>query len=470
MPTTNGNKPLLDLMRWETCATLPGVTAQDGTCFGKVDDKNNLVMHLNGSQTCNLYYPNTDGWSRTGAAGMVSAGVGQALVGHLLGPTGTCPSNGTSTTIVTASSLRCSLRGYKILITGGPAAGDIRTIDSNVMTGTNCSVTVTSAFSASPTTATTYRIYSPSFYSVYTGSNQTNSFKVYDLATDTWTTRANNPAIGFSEALMVSTGAFRWDDFVSFATGTATSATASTLSNSAKAWTTNQWTNQQVRITGGTGAGQIRTISSNTNTQLTVSANWTTTPDATSTYSIEGNDDHLYLLNSAQGLYRYTISTNTWSAALASRGATLGSGCGLAWAFECTKGWGDENAIKNGRYLISPRGGNQTALDIYDIATNTWETGVVPVGMGGLSVLLGTYWTYSGNSLYGYQGLFPTVVKVDIPDRIAYGWGSVPIGATTQYQGNRVFMAEYRDGATRLKWFYANVSNTASLLRKLDIE
>lgn len=468
MPITNGNKPLLDLMRWEMCSSLPALTNSSGYCFGSAPDTNNIVMHLYGSQTCNLYYPNTDGWTRTTSTGMVSSGSGQAVVGTMRGPTGTCPSNGTSTTIVTASSLRRSLRGYKILITDGPAAGDIRTIDSNVTTGTNCTVTVTSAFSASPTTATTYTIYCPTFYSVYTGSTSNNSFKVYDYATDTWTQRANNPAASYAEAQLTTTCPFRWDDFVSFATGTATSATANTLSNSAKAWTTNQWTNQQVRITSGTGAGQIRTISSNTGTQLTVSANWTTTPDSTSQYSIEGNQDHIYLLASSQGLYRYTISTNTWSSVLASRGATAGSGCGLEWMFECTKGWDDENNIKNGRYIVSPRGQSSIFFDQYDIATNTWES-YTPVGMAGMASSLGAYWTSSGNYLYGVSNVFPTVVKVDIPDRLAIGWGTVPI-PLTNYDGKKVFMAEYRDGSNRLKWFYMNPSGTNSLIRKLDIE
>jgi hypothetical protein len=467
MPTTNGNKPLLDLMRWETCASLPQSSSSNGNCFGKVDDPNNLVMYINGSTQANLYWPNSDGWTRVGSPALASSGAGQSIAGHMLGPTGTCPSNGTSTTIVTAQALRASLRGYKIHITGGPAAGDIRTIDSNVTTGSNCSVTVTSAFSASPTTATTYRIMSPTFYAIYTGSTSLSSFRSYDLATDTWTTRANNPVTNFGESALVSAGAFRWNDFVSFATGTATAATANTISNSAKAWTTNQWTNQQVRITGGTGAGQVRTISSNTGTQLTVSANWTTTPDTSSTYSIEGNDDHIYLLSS-QGLYRYTISTNTFSAALAARGQTVGNGLGLVWPFECTKGWDNENAIKNGRYLVSPRGASSVNVDIYDIALNTWETGITFVGAAGMNHSTGVCWTYSGNSMYGVGGLFNTAFKFDIPDRIAYGWGQPPIVAGA-LEGQKTFVASYRDGATRIDWLYFNPHSTASLFRKMDI-
>ncbi len=41
-------------------------------------------------------------------------------------------------------------------------------------------------------------------------------------------------------------------------------------------WTVNQWSNSQVRITAGTGAGQVKTIASNTATALTVSAAWGT--------------------------------------------------------------------------------------------------------------------------------------------------------------------------------------------------
>ncbi|MFO0476592.1 MAG: glycosyl hydrolase family 28-related protein [Alphaproteobacteria bacterium] len=70
------------------------------------------------------------------------------------------------------------------------------------------------------------------------------------------------------------------------ATGTQTS---TTLADTGKTWTTNEWTNYQVRIVSGTGSGQTRTISSNTSTALTVSSAWTTTPVAgSSVYRIEG--------------------------------------------------------------------------------------------------------------------------------------------------------------------------------------
>jgi len=62
--------------------------------------------------------------------------------------------------------------------------------------------------------------------------------------------------------------------------------TATTLIDSAKSWTTNQYSGDTVTITAGTGEGQIRKISSNTGTVLTVANNFTVIPDNTSIYEI----------------------------------------------------------------------------------------------------------------------------------------------------------------------------------------
>lgn len=72
--------------------------------------------------------------------------------------------------------------------------------------------------------------------------------------------------------------------------GTATAGGATTLTDSTQSWTVNEFAGLIVTITSGTGAGQERTISSNTATALTVSTAWTTNPDNTSVYSIEGGD------------------------------------------------------------------------------------------------------------------------------------------------------------------------------------
>lgn len=70
-------------------------------------------------------------------------------------------------------------------------------------------------------------------------------------------------------------------------TGTATGTqTTTTFGDTTKTWTTNQWANFLIKIRTGAGANQIRHISSNTGTVLTLSAEWTTVPDTTSTYAL----------------------------------------------------------------------------------------------------------------------------------------------------------------------------------------
>ena len=68
--------------------------------------------------------------------------------------------------------------------------------------------------------------------------------------------------------------------------GTATAGSTTTLTDSSKTWTTNQYAGYTVAITSGTGLGQYRTIASNTGTALTIQGTWTTPPAAGSVYSI----------------------------------------------------------------------------------------------------------------------------------------------------------------------------------------
>ncbi len=109
------------------------------------------------------------------------------------------------------------------------------------------------------------------------------------------------------------------------ASGTATgSQTGSTLQDTTKTWTANQWHNFVVTITSGTGAGQSRTVSSNTVNTLTVSSAWVTTPDSTSHYSIgsppNGQNIALTLGGSGTSLYccpvnlAFDSSGNLWVA------------------------------------------------------------------------------------------------------------------------------------------------------------
>jgi len=68
--------------------------------------------------------------------------------------------------------------------------------------------------------------------------------------------------------------------------GTTTSSTANTISDSSRSWAVNEHAGRFVIIVSGTGTNQVRKISSNTATELTVQSNWVTNPDLTSDYKI----------------------------------------------------------------------------------------------------------------------------------------------------------------------------------------
>ncbi|MBP9717441.1 MAG: hypothetical protein KBD44_01865 [Candidatus Pacebacteria bacterium] len=83
--------------------------------------------------------------------------------------------------------------------------------------------------------------------------------------------------------------------------GTATSATSTSLTDTAKAWTSGQLINRIVYIHTGTGAGQINAITWNTATVFYTHLEWATTPDATSQYSILENFEDVYQADVAGG-------------------------------------------------------------------------------------------------------------------------------------------------------------------------
>lgn len=73
-------------------------------------------------------------------------------------------------------------------------------------------------------------------------------------------------------------------------TGTSTgSNTTTTINDTSKSWEVDELVGFEVYINGGTGTGQRRTIVSNTETEITISTAWSTTPTASSTYEIDAN-------------------------------------------------------------------------------------------------------------------------------------------------------------------------------------
>lgn len=98
-----------------------------------------------------------------------------------------------------------------------------------------------------------------------------------------------------------------------FASGTATSGTARTLTDTSKSMSIDSYCNFQIRITGGTGAGQRRRIVANGTNYFETEKPWDVTPDATSTYALYSNTEEVTLCgNGAAALYKINVEIDAW--------------------------------------------------------------------------------------------------------------------------------------------------------------
>lgn len=469
MPTTSGNKKILDLKGWDFCAILP-VATQAGTCIASSRHFRQQQLCIRSNTEAFIYNPSEDGWipiTSPALAGTFGAGVsavaGAWSTGATIGSASLTATGGTVSTIITNQTLARDLRGYSAHILSGPNAGAVLPIVSNAV-GANATITVApqaSAFSAS----TVYRLLTPRWYVVGAGTLAAGSFRVYDYATNTWTTLSNTglPAAIGTDGKLIATPSIVDGAFKSFATGTATSATATTLTQTGKTWTTSQWINSQVRITAGTGAGQIRTITANTADTLTV-ATWTTTPDATSQYAIEGNDNFLYYMgNNAVTLFRYDITANTWSTLTpgAARAAAPGAGMSGHWVHSVSESdWTNESAIVNGRYIYSFQGAATAALHRYDIAGNTWAT--INYAPNAETFTTGTKYALHNGLLYIQKDVTGRWYAYDFARSEMFPWSQMLYPQGAAVAGDTAFDVIYKDGPTEIYYVHI-VLNTLNI-------
>lgn len=87
--------------------------------------------------------------------------------------------------------------------------------------------------------------------------------------------------------------------------GTATGThSTTTLQDTTKTWSSNQFVGYILKITGGTGSGQWREIASNTANTLTVTSAFHVTPDNTSAYALYENASKIFV--PVTGIYKVT--------------------------------------------------------------------------------------------------------------------------------------------------------------------
>ena len=488
MPTTNLLRPLLHRKAWELCTPCPSTTVAGAFLVG---DKSGALPANDGfyavfsASTLYHYAPEQDAWlaiPASGIAGTFGAGscgefVTLGLPGGALDQIAT---GGTTTTLSTSRTIVRDLRGCTIRVLGGTGVGYEGTVASNTL-GANAVLTVTPASGVAFDATTTFRVWSGSLWFWNAGSSAVG-FAVYDRATHAWTAKSVSglPTAWGTCGQLISTGSAEGG----FDTGTSTGGnTATTLNHTGKTWLANAWTNAQVRITGGTGAGQVRTVASNTTSALTVSASWAVTPDATSSYRIEGNDDFLYLLgNAGVALYRYAISANTWSTLtpVAARAAAPGAGFTADWIHGVPDAdWSGaqgkallQNGTQfrqNGRYLYSFRAGATANLEIYDIAGNTWINVGTQYGNAMETFTTGSCSVDFNGGIYVMKEATGRIFRFDVAKNVLEPWSTNVYPQSTAVEGDKLMIVPYRDGATVMPFLYCQPSSRNELQRAMVI-
>jgi hypothetical protein len=320
-------------------------------------------------------------------------------------------------------------------------------------------------------------------------ASTTGTMYYFDRATNTWGTKAavTLAATLATHAKFVATPSLE----ATFESGTAAVSASTTLVTAAKTWLTNCWTNYQVRITGGTGAGQYRTIISNTATTLTVAA-WTTIPDATSTYEITGDDDKIYIIgNSGVNIYQYSMSANTWTAAMAvniARSGSPGAGVTGNWVAKVSSWTVPQTAAVRANttayvlgQVITPIGAADINACWYECTTAgttaaaevsavTWRVNIGATVTDGTAIFTRRLVPQNGRYIYSFRG--GATGNLDIFDLSAMSWYAAAsatnfayghAGAETFYTGTSatdgdgfIYISKPADSQKMLKFDVAN--------------
>lgn len=468
-------KKMLHPKRWENRTPAP-VACTIGSFTAS--DKSSLLSGAKAflataAANVYMYEGDEDAWIQLPASGLGGTfGAGACgefrALGAMAGTFNQTVTAGGVASLTTNKTIVVNLAGSRIRVIQGTGLGFDGTVVTNTI-GINSVITTSGGtFGAD----TVFQLYSGSFWMA---TSAAIAFGVYDIATNTWTTRSSTGLPAWAtDAQLVSTMGVEQE----FATGTATGGGATTLTNSSKSWGINMWANYQIRIKTGTGAGQIRTIASNTGTVITLSSAWAINPDATSVYAIEGNGDFFYLLgNNAVTLYRYAVSTNTWVTLTptAARAGAMGLGGSANWV-DSANGWNNETLInfnqagtifrQNGRYIYSFRGGASNVLDIYDIAANTWISNFL-YGNQLETFTNGSHSCEANGIIYIQKEITGRFFAFDVANNILNPLSTnvTPQGAVMT--GNRMFILQYKDGATTVPFIYSLIHSTTILNRCL---
>lgn len=480
MAEAQNNDRILHRKEWQTMT--PADTATAAAAFVVNDNQNEsrFVLYVLSATVHYLYDHEEDAWIPI-ASGAFSPAITAGACGCYSDWSPTYTATGGSTTTITVALSTHNINNYVVgkyveFLSGTAANLGQRRQITNVFTTGVAGSTITLTIAAAPASVVntdTFRVNSGSFF-VFTSGVLATSFKRFDIATMSWGSALSITGLAATfgtDGRMVTTGIYD----VTYDSGTASAGAATTLTDSSKSWATDQWISYQVRITGGTGIGQIRPITDSTGTVLTVAA-WTTQPDATSTYVIEGDENAIYLLgNNAVTLYKYSISGNTWSTVSPTAARGGAAVAGMTADFIGVTGntrWADITDIKNGKYIYSFRGAT-SVLDRLNLnggtsGAPTWEVVTYQPSLQTWATGVGTDWDSGTPYLYiakeGTAAIPQRIYKFDV-----VGNTIVPVASDwylggAALLGNKVWVRSLSD-TNLVKWLYVLQSTSTNLRR-----
>ena len=477
MAEAQNNKPILNRKEWQTMTPIPAASGIGTIAVFDNTGQSNIAMILQSAALQYLYHIDEDAYIPIASGAFGGTWVaGVCGVFHPWSKNYTATGGSTTTVTVSAASFNLNgfCRGAVIeFLTGTAANIGTRTTITEILTNAGQgTITLTLADAVtSVANNDTFRLNTGRFFIMSSGTLAAKCFQYYDLGTQSWTDLAfatGGTTNGTDARLVVP---YTRVDIFDTGTGTAASNTT-TLVDTTKNWTSSQWVNYQVRITAGTGKGQVRVITANDATSLTIGAG--TDLDETSVYAIEGDENAIYYLgNNAVTMYKYSISGNSWAtvSVTAARASAPIAGMTADWVgVTGDTGWANPNACLNGRYIYSCRP-TSGIIDRYDIAARAWLPTTGVTYLPNIVMANGVSSCWDGRYIY-LQVAGTTAIPVRIYKYSVRGNYVEPFNddwylGGAAVAGNKMFIKKLSSAGT-VKWLYY-IGSTSAILRRIMI-
>ena len=481
MAEAQNNVKILNRKEWQTMMPADTITALGGFVVNDNANIGRFAMYVISATVHYLYDHEEDNWLPI-ASGAFSPAIAAGACGCYSDWSPAYTATGGSTTTITVALNTHNINGYAVgkyvEFLSGTAANlgqrrEITAISTTGVAGSTITLTIAAAPGAVVNTDT-FRINSGSFF-IFTSGVLATSFKRFDIATMSWGSSLSIAVLAATwgtDGRMVTTGMYG----VSYDSGTASAGGATTLTDGTKSWATDQWISYQVRITGGTGVGQIRPITDSTGTVLTVAA-WTTAPDATSTYVIEGDENAIYLFgNNAVTVPKYSISANTWANITPTTARAGNAIAGMTADFigvTGNTGWADITNIKNGRYIYSFRGAT-SVLDRLNLnggtaGVPTWEVITYQPSLATFATGVGSEWASGTSDIYiakeGTAAIPQRIYRFDVVGNTMKAVTADWYFGGAAVLGNKIWIRAL-SSTNLVKWLYV-LQSTSTTLRRI---